>query len=105
MDEGPRWGYVGRVGRVRALGTRRPGKAISRPAAAVGSARRALLSVLPIYLNALGAAATWRGDFATAASLVAEGDAIAEGDGDPLGPLRGRIARRLSGGKKPRPPG
>ena len=40
-----------------------------------------LLSVLPLYLNQVGILATLRGEFATAASLVAEADAIAEATG------------------------
>ncbi len=43
-----------------------------------------LLFHLPIYVNGLGIEATWRGDFATAASLVAEADAIAEATGTSL---------------------
>jgi DNA-binding CsgD family transcriptional regulator len=37
-----------------------------------------LLSLLPHYLNFLGIHASWRGDFAMAASLIAEADAITE---------------------------
>ena len=40
-----------------------------------------LLVHLPIHVNGLGVLAAWRGDFATAASLVAEADAIAEATG------------------------
>ena len=43
-----------------------------------------LLVHLPMYLNALGANVVWRGDFATVAALVAEGDAVAEATGTRL---------------------
>jgi hypothetical protein len=33
---------------------------------------------LPIYLNALGMSTAWRGEFATAGSLIAEADAIVD---------------------------
>ena len=40
-----------------------------------------LLVHLPVYVNSVGILAAWRGDFATAASLVAEAAAIAEATG------------------------
>ncbi|HUA49941.1 MAG TPA: AAA family ATPase [Solirubrobacteraceae bacterium] len=43
-----------------------------------------LLYELPIYLQAVGSNAAWRGDFAMAASLVAEADAVAEATGTRL---------------------
>ena len=43
-----------------------------------------LLVHLPIYLQQLGLVAVWRGDFGTAASLIAEGDAVAEATGTRL---------------------
>jgi AAA ATPase domain len=43
-----------------------------------------LLVHLPIYLQEVGANAAWRGDFASAASLIAEGDAVAEATGTRL---------------------
>ena len=45
-----------------------------------------LLAHLPIPLNSLGILATLRGDFATAASLIAEADAIAEATGTSIAP-------------------
>jgi ATP/maltotriose-dependent transcriptional regulator MalT len=41
-----------------------------------------LLDHLPVYLISSGMNATWRGDFETAASLIAEADAIAEATGN-----------------------
>jgi len=43
-----------------------------------------LLVHLPIYLQQLGGNMAWRGDFAAAASLIAEGDAVAEATGTRL---------------------
>jgi DNA-binding CsgD family transcriptional regulator len=40
-----------------------------------------LLSVAPIFLHGLGVNLCWRGDFAAAASLIAEADAVAEATG------------------------
>jgi DNA-binding CsgD family transcriptional regulator len=39
------------------------------------------LSVAPVYLHGLAVSMAWRGDFAAAASLIAEGDAVAEATG------------------------
>ncbi|MBV9414302.1 MAG: hypothetical protein JO363_04930 [Solirubrobacterales bacterium] len=48
----------------------------------LSSARESgLLVHLPIYVNSQAVNATWRGDFAMAASLIAEADAIAEASG------------------------
>jgi DNA-binding CsgD family transcriptional regulator len=43
-----------------------------------------LLDYLPVYLQTVGANAAWRGDFALAASLIAEADTIAEATGNGL---------------------
>jgi DNA-binding CsgD family transcriptional regulator len=43
-----------------------------------------LLVHLPIYLQQLGGNMAWRGEFATAASLIAEGDAVADATGTRL---------------------
>jgi DNA-binding CsgD family transcriptional regulator len=45
-----------------------------------------LLVHLPIFVNSMATLATWRGDFTTAASLVAEADAIAEATGTRFAP-------------------
>ena len=41
------------------------------------------LAQLPIYLSALGIATAWIGDFAGAASLIAESDECGGGDREP----------------------
>ena len=73
-------------------GTRRPGTRLR-----IGSSQTAceagLLVDLLIYVNQVAMNATWRGDLAAAASLTAEGDAIAEAKVHPLRPVRGRYAR------------
>jgi hypothetical protein len=53
-----------------------------------------LLVDLPIHLQGLGVNAAWRGDFASAASVLAEGDAVAEATGTRLA----RYAAVLSAG-------
>jgi DNA-binding CsgD family transcriptional regulator len=40
-----------------------------------------LLAQLPAYLHGLGTVLTWRGDFATARSVIAEADAVADATG------------------------
>ena len=45
-----------------------------------------LLVHLPVYVNQLGLIATWRGDFVTARSLIAEADAIAAATGTTFAP-------------------
>jgi DNA-binding CsgD family transcriptional regulator len=82
MDEGPRWGYAAGWAACELWDEETWQAILVRQLECVREA--GLLSVLPIYLNALGVTATWRGDFATAASLVAEGDAIAEATGTRL---------------------
>jgi hypothetical protein len=44
------------------------------------------LDQLPIMLSAVGAAAVWSGDFAAAASLIAEADAVCEVTGSRAAP-------------------
>jgi hypothetical protein len=44
------------------------------------------LDRLPMLLNQLASAAVWRGDFAAAASLVAEADAVCEAAGARIAP-------------------
>src|SRR5882724_6811145 len=82
IDEGPRWGYAAGWAACELWDEETWQAILVRQLESVREA--GLLSVLPIYLNALGVTATWRGDFATAASLVAEGDAIAEATGTRL---------------------
>src|SRR5256885_622736 len=82
MDEGPRWGYAAGWAACELWDEETWQAILVRQLESVREA--GLLSVLPIYLNALGVTATWRGDFATAASLVAEGDVIAEATGTRL---------------------
>src|SRR5215831_1526533 len=62
------------------------------------SAREAgLLVHLLVYVNALGTYATQRGDFAAAASLIAEGEAIAEATGTRLAPYAAVILAGFRG--------
>jgi DNA-binding CsgD family transcriptional regulator/tetratricopeptide (TPR) repeat protein len=56
-----------------------------------------LLVSLPIYLNSLGILAALRGDFATAASLIAESDAIAEATGTSIAPYAAVLLAGLRG--------
>jgi DNA-binding NarL/FixJ family response regulator len=55
------------------------------------------LAQLPIFLNALGLATAWIGDFASAASLIAEADSVAAAIGSPIGPFTELRLRSLQG--------
>jgi DNA-binding CsgD family transcriptional regulator len=55
------------------------------------------LEYLPIFLVPLAMSAGWRGDFAAAASLIAEGDAIAEATGVRIAPYAAMFVAALRG--------
>ena len=55
------------------------------------------LAQLPIFLNALGIATAWIGDFASAASLIAEADSVAAAIGSPIAPFTELKLRSLQG--------
>jgi DNA-binding CsgD family transcriptional regulator len=55
------------------------------------------LAELPIHLAALGLAKVWIGDFAGAASLVAESDSVAAATGSPIAPYTLLRLRALQG--------
>jgi DNA-binding NarL/FixJ family response regulator len=55
------------------------------------------LAQLPIFLNALGIATAWIGDFASAASLIAEADSVATAIGSPIAPFSELRLRSLQG--------
>ena len=55
------------------------------------------LDRLPIYLAAMGTAAVWSGDFAAAASVIAEADAVSEATGTRVAPLAAMLLAALRG--------
>ena len=55
------------------------------------------LDRLPIYLAALGTAAVWSGDFAEAASVIAEAHAVAEATGTRIAPFGAMLLDALRG--------
>src|SRR5215831_4977750 len=55
------------------------------------------LDQLPIILGALGTAAVWSGDFAAAASLIAEADAVCEATGSRAAPFAAMMLASLRG--------
>jgi DNA-binding NarL/FixJ family response regulator len=55
------------------------------------------LAQLPIFLNALGIATAWIGDFASAALLIAEADGVAAAIGSPIAPFAELRLRSLQG--------
>ena len=94
-EEGLRWGWVAATGTTVLWDVESSQSILLRQ---LQSAREAgLLVHLLRYVNMLGILATWCGQFAEAASLVAEGDAIAEATGTRLRAARGRNSRRFPG--------
>src|SRR5260370_11176495 len=55
------------------------------------------LDQLPIMLGALGTAVVWSGDFAAAASLIAEADAVCEATGSRAAPFAAMMLASLRG--------
>jgi len=82
MPEALRWGYLATTAAHTLWDEESWHKMVVRQLQSVREA--GLLVHLPMYLQALGIAATLRGDFSTAGSLIAEADAIAEATGTRL---------------------
>ena len=55
------------------------------------------LERLPLLLGALGTAVAWSGDFAAAAALVTEADAVCEATGSPAAPFTAMLLAALRG--------
>jgi DNA-binding CsgD family transcriptional regulator len=84
FEEGLRWGWQATIPPIMMWDEEYWYTPLVRQVQAVRDA--GLLAQLPIYVNSLGILATLRGDFATAASLIAEADAIAEATGTSIAP-------------------
>jgi DNA-binding CsgD family transcriptional regulator len=85
MEEGLRWGWTAAISATELWDVETSQSILLRQ---LQSAREAgLLGHLLVYVNALGIWATWYGRFAEAASLIAEGEAIAEATGTRFAPL------------------
>ena len=96
MAEALRWGWLAQMTRELRCGTMESYRVVSDRL--LQFAREAgLLVHLHLYLTGLGLLTTWRGDFAAAASLIAEVDAIAEATGTRLARYGGPDSRRLAG--------
>jgi DNA-binding CsgD family transcriptional regulator len=84
VEEGLRWGWVAAIAACVLSDVENWQSILLRQ---LQSAREAgLLVHLLVYVNGLGIYATWCGNFATAASLVAEAEAIAEATGTRFAP-------------------
>jgi DNA-binding CsgD family transcriptional regulator len=84
-EEGLRWGWTAAISATELWDVETSQSILLRQ---LQSAREAgLLGHLLVYVNALGIWATWYGRFAEAASLIAEGEAIAEATGTRFAPL------------------
>jgi DNA-binding CsgD family transcriptional regulator/tetratricopeptide (TPR) repeat protein len=83
-EEGLRWGWAAALSATMLWDLETTLSILLRQ---LQSAREAgLLVHLLVYVNSLGRFAAWRGDFAEAASMIAEGDAIAEATGTRFAP-------------------
>jgi DNA-binding CsgD family transcriptional regulator len=80
--EGLRWGWLAAHAAWTLWDDQSWRQAVGRQLQTVREA--GLLDNLPVYLQTVGANAAWRGDFAIARSLIAEGDTIAEATGSGL---------------------
>jgi DNA-binding CsgD family transcriptional regulator len=95
MEEGLRWGWAAAIGPAVLWDVESSQSILLRQ---LQSAREAgLLVHLPVYVNALGRVAAWCGQFAAAASLIAENDAIAEATGTRLAPFAAVFLAGLRG--------
>jgi DNA-binding CsgD family transcriptional regulator/tetratricopeptide (TPR) repeat protein len=81
--DGSRWGWLARIPTMMLWDYESWHQVLIRQVQSVREA--GLLAHLPHYLNSLGNLSTWRGDFATTASLIAETDAIRETTGTRYG--------------------
>ncbi|HEY3651266.1 MAG TPA: AAA family ATPase [Streptosporangiaceae bacterium] len=95
VEEGLRWGWAAAIGPDVLWDVESWQSILLRQ---LQSAREAgLLGHLVLYVNAVGIFAAWCGQFATAASLVAEGDAIAEATGTRFAPHAAVLLAGLRG--------
>ena len=85
FEEGLRWGWLASIAAIMTWDEESWHTLLARQLQSVREA--GLLSHLPLYVNVLGVFSVWSGDFATAASLIAESDAIAEATGTRLAPF------------------
>src|SRR5262249_46845557 len=79
MAEGLRWGWLATFAAILLWDEETWHQLLVRQLQTVREA--GLLAHLPLYLNALGVNLALRGDFASAASVIAEADAVAEATG------------------------
>ncbi|HTX11716.1 MAG TPA: AAA family ATPase [Solirubrobacteraceae bacterium] len=82
MAEGLRWGWLASVAAIMLWDDESWRMMLARQLQSLRDA--GLLVHLPIYLQSLGILPVLRGDFATAGSLIAEGDTVAEATGTRL---------------------
>ncbi|NBH04429.1 helix-turn-helix transcriptional regulator, partial [Amycolatopsis sp. SID8362] len=79
-----KWGWVGNGANAAVWDDQAMRRTYVRAAEVARTA--GALTVLPIYLASLGIATTWTGDFAGAAAIVAEAEAVATATGVPIAP-------------------
>jgi DNA-binding CsgD family transcriptional regulator/tetratricopeptide (TPR) repeat protein len=95
VDEGLRWGWMAQAA-ASALWDDEVWRALLVRQVRLARASGAL-DQLPIDLGALGTDAAWRGDFAAAAALIAEADAVCEATGSRAAPYAAMMLASLRG--------
>jgi DNA-binding CsgD family transcriptional regulator/tetratricopeptide (TPR) repeat protein len=94
---GLRWGWVAQIAPLMLWDEERWDAILARQLRSVREA--GLLVHLPIWVNSMGILAAWRGDLGTAASLIAEADAIAAATGISFARYAAVFATSLQGGE------
>jgi len=94
-EEGLRWGWLASIAAIMVWDEESWHTLLARQLQSVREA--GLLFQLPLYVNVMGVFATWRGDFATATSLIAEADAIAEMTGTRFAPFTAALLAGFRG--------
>jgi len=95
LQEGLRWGWLAAIAAIMVWDEESWHTLLARQLQSVREA--GLLFQLPLYVNVMGVFATWCGDFATATSLIAEADAIAEVTGTRLAPFAAALLAGFRG--------
>jgi hypothetical protein len=95
VDEGLRWGWMAQAA-ASALWDDDVWRALLVRQVRLAPGNGAL-DQLPIDLGALGTDAAWRGDFAAAAALIAEADAVCEATGSHAAPYAAMMLASLRG--------
>ena len=96
-EEGLLWGWLASIAPIMVWDEKQWHALLARQLQSVREA--GLLFYLPLYVNVLAVFSVASGDFATAASLIAESDAIAEATGTTVAPFAAVLLAGFLGGE------